>query len=405
MTVALGINRTLAYKKQSALGTPATGSGGQLLRRRTANLNVTRDTYTNDEIVSHQQSTGATHGIAKSGGRLSGILSAGTYADFFESLLRRDFAAVSAIASLSLTIAGASPYTVTRSTGDYLTGGIKIGDIVRLTGGSLNAANASKNLLVTGVTATVLTVLPVNGVAMVAEGPIASCTVTVTGKKTRAPTSGWTNDYYTLEEYYADVVRSHLFPDIKVASAALSLPATGNSDLTFEFVGLGVNTQSGTQVLTSPTAESTSEALTAVNGYLLISGTRYVTVTQASVNISGNVTHGEAVIGSNYIPDLQRGRISVSGSISVLYENDTLGGYFSGETAISLVFVITDSTSATAEFVTLSMSNVALFSNDADDGEKQIIRTYNFTAAYNGAGGSSLANDATILTIQDSLAA
>ena len=49
--------------------------------------------------------------------------------------------------------------------------------MVRLSVGSLNAANISKNLLVIGVTATVLTVIPLNGVAMVAESSIAGCTV------------------------------------------------------------------------------------------------------------------------------------------------------------------------------------------------------------------------------------
>jgi hypothetical protein len=50
------------------------------------------------------------------------------------------------------------------------------------------------------------------------------------------------------------------------------------------------------------------------------------------------------------------------------------------------------------------MSNVVLDGDDKDNGAKGIIRTYPFTAQINGAGGPILANDKTILTIQDSQA-
>ena len=124
MTVAQGITRTWAYKVQSALGTAASGSGGQLLRRTSIDLAGTKDTYSTNEISSTQQSTGATHGVGSSGGTISGEMSATTYGDFQQYLLRKDWAATSAISSLSLTIAASgSNYTVTRATGDFLTGG------------------------------------------------------------------------------------------------------------------------------------------------------------------------------------------------------------------------------------------------------------------------------------------
>jgi hypothetical protein len=47
---------------------------------------------------------------------------------------------------------------------------------------------------------------------------------------------------------------------------------------------------------------------------------------------------------------------------------------------------------------------VLISSIDDDDGEKQIVGTYNFTAAINGAGGAALANNQTIISIQDSQA-
>jgi len=270
-TVAQGINKKTVFAKQSALGTPAT-SGGQIMRRTSSVFNETRDVYNNNEIVSHQQSTGDNAGVRRTTGRLDGLLSAGTYAGLFASLLRKDLAATSAITSLSITIAGAGPtYTVTRATGDFLTGGIKIGDVVRLTAGSFTAANLNANLLVIGVTATVLTVLPLNSGALVAEGPIASATVTVPGKKTWAPSASHTNDYYTVEEVYSDLARYEQYNDTKIAQAEVAIPATGNGTVSFTVPGLS-RTRSGSATIAAPTTETTSNVLTAVNGLIVVNG-------------------------------------------------------------------------------------------------------------------------------------
>lgn len=406
MAIAQGINKTIAFKKQSGLGVVATGSGGQLIRRETASLNVTKDTYEVNEIVSHQQSTGAVHGIARSAGTINGVLSGQSYQDFLGSLVRQAWSATTAISSLSLTIAtSGSNYTVTRATGDFLTGGIKIGDVIRLSGGSLNANNITKNLVVLGVTATVLTVNVLNsGATLTAEGPIASCTVTVQGKKTWVPTSSHTNDYYTFEEFYSDITRSAVYPDLQIGMVDISVPATGNVSADFGLVGLGGVTRSGTQSLTSPTAATTTSVMSSVAGAVYVGTARFSNITTMAIKIDGQVNPGEAVIGSNSVSDVYRGRVKVSGSFSFVYDGETLADPFFNETAQTLILVLADARTDAANTVGFTMSRVKFFSADADDGEKQIVRTVNFTAEINGSGGASLANHQTIVSIQDSQA-
>lgn len=403
MTVAQGIKKQIAYKKQaSGLGTAESGSGGQLLRRETASFNITKDAYSSNEIVSHQQHTGDTHGVRSSAATLNGLLSPLTYKDLFSSLLRKAWAATANITGVSATIAGSNPYTITDAAKTFLTSGIKIGDVIQLAGGSLAAANAGKNLLVTAVTETVITVIPLAGGTMTAEGPIASVTVSVPGQKVWAPTTGHLNDYYTFEEWFSDLSRSHVYQDVQIGSAAVTMPATGNVGVNFNLVGLGRRSETGAQVLTSPTAETTTNIVSSVAGAVLVNGTQYTSITSANVTIDGQIAPGEAVIGSNFRPDNQRGRIRVSGSFTALYESDTLGAPFVDETAVPLVLVLQDDNTATADFVTLVMSKVKLFSDDADDGEKQIVRTFSFVAEINGSGGAALANHNTIVSIQDS---
>lgn len=406
MAIGQGINKTIAYKKQSGLGTAASGSGGQLIRRETTAFNVSKDSYEANEIVSHQMHTGNTHGIAKTSATINGLLTGGSYSDLIDSLLRKARATTTAITGVSLTVAASAPnYTVTRSAGDFLTGGVKVGDVIQLTAGSLNANNLNKNLVVVGVTSTVLTVNVLNsGSTMTAEGPIASCTVTIVGKKTWVPTSGHTNEYYTFEEYFADLTRSAVYPDIQVSSLDVSLPATGNASADFSLVGLGSVTKSGTQSLTSPTAATTSLPLGSVSGAVYVGGTRYGTITSLSLKIDGQVAPGEAVIGSATVADVFRGRIKVSGSFTALYDADTLGTPFDNETSTSLIVVLSDARTDAANTMGFVMPAVKLFSNDKDDGEKQIVSTINFVAQYNGSGGASLANHQTIISVQDALA-
>ena len=404
MAVAQGINKKTVYKKQSGLGTAASGSGGQVLRRETSTFSAPADTYENNEIVSHQQSTGVTLGVVKPAGSISGVLSPGTYATLLASLLRKDMAATSAITGLSITIAtSGSNYTLTRGSGDFLTGGLKIGDVVRLTAGSFTAGNTQKNLLVIALTSTVATVKVINGSTLTAEGPIASATLTIVGKKSIAPLTSHTNDYYTFEEWYPDLSKSETYPDSQIAQAQIDLPATGNATIQIDVVAR--NRVRGTsQVLTTPTAETTTDPLAAVNGVVLVNGTAVANVTGAQITINGNTAHSDAVVGSNIVDDMQRGRIAVSGQFTAKFDSTTLQDIYDARSTTSLLLCVTEDGTANSDFVVFNLSAITLTDDAPNDGETAIVRTYPFTAKLNSAGGASLANDQTIISIQDSAA-
>jgi len=405
--MAQGIAKQLIYKKQVAKGSPASGSGGQLLRRRTANFTLARETYENDEITSHQQSTGATAGLKGVTGRYQGLLSPKTHQDFYAAALRKVFVGTSNLTGLSLTIAASGGnYTITRGTGDFLTGGIKAGDVIRITAGSFDAANLNKNLLVLEVTsATVLTVRALNGSALTAEGPVGSATIAVPGKKVWAPTSGHTDDWFTFEEFYPDVAsgRSELNTDVKTGQIQVGLPASGNTTIDIDFVGLD-RTLGASQVLTTPAAETTTPVLAAVNGLVTVNGT-VTRLTGAQITINGGIAQGEAEVGSNTRDDVQRGRIQVSGQITAKFSGITLQQAYEDQSVNSITLVAAADGTATADFITFVIPRVKFFGDAPDDGEKEIIRTYPFTAEINGAGGANLASHQTILSIQDSQAA
>lgn len=412
MAIAQGILKQTNIIKQSGIGVPGAGAGSQTLRRETSIFTLDTATYAADEIITHEQSTGVGYGIQSTKGTLTGLLSAGTYPLLFQSIVRKNFVSGVSTAALSLTIAIASSnWTVTRSTGSYLTDGFKIGDVVQLTVGAFNAANISKNLLVLAInSATVITVYPLNGVALVAEGPITSSTISVVNKKTLAPLTAQTNDYFTVEEWYADLTKSELFTDLKVSQIDLDIPATGNIKMTANFLGLA-RTRGTSQVLTTPTVETVTSVLAAAQADIYIStGTNTTTVadtvwasaTSLKLTITGNMTQGDAVIGGGHPLDVNRGRIAVSGTFTAMFDGTTEQAFYDGQTPVSIIAALSADQTANSQFMCFSMGRVKITSDAPDDGEKNIMRTYAFTAEINSNGGSALAYDQTILSIQDS---
>lgn len=407
---AQGISKLVSYKKQTGLGVPAAGAGGTLLRRVTAIFKLDKDSYENNEIASHQQSTGSSYGISRSNGTFNALLHGTGLIPFIASLLRKDVAATAAITGISVTIAASGAnYNITRAAGSWLADGVKVGDVGQFSGGGLNANNVAKNVVVVGITSATVMVVNVlaSGLTLTAEGPIAASTFTVMGKKTWTPLTGHTNDYYTIEELFPDLaaVRSHLWPDVQIGTLDVGMPATGNVTANFGLVGLGGKTESGAQVLTTPAAAPSTSVFSAVAGAAFINGVRYSNITGFSLKVDGSVASGEAVIGSNSIPDVQRGRIKVSGSFSYTYDSDTIGANYLNETPVALGLVLADARTAGANIMAFTMPQAKLFSNDPDDGEKQIVRTVNFTAEIPSTGGAALSNLQAILAVQDSQAA
>jgi hypothetical protein len=403
MAIAQGISKQVAFRKRTSLAVVGSATP-QLMRRETGSGEFSMSTFGNNEINSYQQDTGVTNGLRSSAYNLSGVLSPLTYSSIFASVLRKAFAATTAQTSKAITIGSATAgvYPLTVGSGTLLSGGFKVGDVIRLSVGALNAANISKNLIITALPSeTSASVRPVNGVALVPEGPVAGCTVTVVGKKVIAQTSGHTQEYWDVEEWFSDVSISDLYQQLMVGSVDVGLPSEGNATVAISMAGLN-KTQSGSQVMTGATAETTTPVLTAVNGILIVNGLAVGYVTGASLKIDGKAANMGAVVGSNTSPDIQRGRISVSGQLTVYLQDNAMTTLYEAGTKFGIVLVVSESSAADAKFVSFSMSSCKYTGDSKDDGEKGIIQTMPFTAELNGAGGTALANDKTIISIQDS---
>lgn len=405
--IASGIRKQTTFKKQAGLGVIASGAGGQILRRENSVFSLTKSTFESDEIVSHQMSTGTRHGLQATTGKVSALLSPGTYKSFMGSALRKDFVAgvtSGALVIVTAAVTTGASGTFTRSGGSYLTDGFKIGDVIRWVGwATTGVPNNTHNFWITGLTALVMTGTMIDGVAVGAKAAGDSVTATVVGKKTLTPLTGHTDDLYTVEEWYPDIAQSEQFPDAKLNQMSIDLPASGNAKLSMDFVGLSRNLNN-VQQFTAPAVETTSAILAAVTGLLMVNGVQMATVTGLKIDVAEGVTADGPVVGSNFSPDLSRGFVKISGSFSAYFQDSSLTSLFQVETPIAIMAVLTADTTAASEFIAFTLSRVKLNGDAPDDGVKGIMRTFPFTAEFNLLGGAALANDQTIMSIQDSLA-
>lgn len=401
--IAKGIKKQTIIGLQTGIGVPKVGAGLQILRRSNSVFSLDTATTANDEIVSHFQDTGVTYGEKSTSGTITGVLSPTTYQLPIEGIMRKLFTAGASSTGVSLTTAGsAGAWTLTDAASTFLTDGIKAGDVVRVTAGAVDSGTLNNNLFVISATETVLTAATLNDSAIVAEGPIASVTIAVTGKKSLAPLTAHTDSYFTFEEWYSDLTRSEVFPDCKISTIGFSVPATGNVPITIGVVGTGQRTVAASQSSTSPTAETTTPPVQGTRGFIYVNGAIVGCVTSADINLDSTIAPTGATLGDAVSCDLTQGRLKVSGTMNAQFTSAALQVLYDAETPVSAVIIVASDTTNDSEFMGLSMGRIKLTGDTPDDGEVAVSRTYPFTAELNSAGGAALAWDETILTIQDS---
>ena len=403
MALATGLFKQVKYKVESVYGTVPAAATAQALRRVQSTLDLSKDTYQSNEIRTDLQISDFRHGVRRVKGAINGELSAKTYADFIAAALKRDFAAVAAITGATITISGTGPtWTVARSAGSYLTDGFKIGDVFRLSVGVFNAANLAKNLMITALSALSATVIVLNATALVAEGPIATATLTVQGKKTFIPTSGHTDKSYSVEHWYSDLVQSEVFSGCKVDKIDFALPPTGMATIAIDFMGQQITTAAA-EYFTSPTAATTTGVLAAVNGVVRANGVAMATLTGLSLSLNPGLS-GDPVVGANTVPNLFPGSVQVSGQFTAYFDSVALRDAFINETEIDLMAAFTADNTAAADFITFVIPRLKVGGAAKNDGQGGIVQTFPFTALINNNGGTGIATEKTTISVQDSAA-
>lgn len=340
MPLQSNVNVELRYGAETVLGTQSIAAG-QTLRRVSSTLALAKDAFTSNEVRPDQQVFDARHGVRRVAGNVQGELSTRTYDDFIEASLRGTWTAGVAITQATATMStatlaatsGATTGVFTASAGSFLTSGLRVGDVFRVTG---QAANVNRNFRIVGMTATVLTVFPSPTTATAA----ATWGITVQGRKL---STGILQRSFSIEQFYPDIDVAEIFTGCRIGEMQISLPPTGMATASFGVQGVNMLSTSAAQapVFATPAAATASNILAGVNGSLSVAGAPSAIITQLDFTVSNNL-NSQPVVGSNVVPEIFYGRTVVNGTLSAYFENQTMLNYFLNETEVALAAQLDD---------------------------------------------------------------
>lgn len=389
MTIGSGVNKKLIFKEETTWGTKPSAGSAQLLRRETSTIDLTTTAVTSNEIRSDQQTSDSRNSAFMVQGSINAELSSGTYQDLMAATLRGSWASGATVTATTISFT-ASTSTISRSSGSWVTMGIKAYDLIAVSGAA-QSGNNSKFLVLT-VSATDLTVAG----TLTDESAGNSITLAVDGKKVMIPTSGHTNRSFTIEHFYELGTTDHSERNVGCKFSSMNFDFKPNAMSKVVFGVMGKNQETATsQYYTSPTAETTNATMAGTDGALYISGTAYTNFTSMTIDINGNMQNGQ-VIGSKYTPDIFQGRFSVTGQMQAYFESAAHYNAFIAETELSIAFKQTD---PSGESIIIKMPRVKFTGAAKDDKEVGgIIETLPFVALL---PASSSTQDQSTIIIQD----
>lgn len=399
MSLAEGVSARVAYKayatgvissnsQPDSYSDPA-ASGGQILRRVSSSLKLAKETYQSNEIRSDRQIADFRHGIKRATGGISGEFSPATYWDFLEAAMRGTDAAGVSGSNTDFTSAtfDATASTVVFAGGDAHSVGFRIGSIIQF---ASTTSNNSTNFLITSMSGNgrTLGIYP----APTTEGADSSFTVAEVGRTLYMPSSGFVSRKFAIEHYFEDIDLTRLFTECRLEGFNLQLPATGLATIDFSVMGrdMEVYTDSNSPFFTSPTAAGTDGIFAAVNGVLIVGGSRVGVVTglniQAALGASSN-----AVVGQNYVPEVFLGRLNVTGQMTAMLEDGVLLADFKNETEISILAYLTTTSAVDSPAASIYLPRVKF--GDADvplQGEQGQSISLPFQALKYGTAGAGV---------------
>lgn len=390
MTIQSAVSVNIAHAKETLFGKAADVGSGKAIRRVSSTLAAQKESFQSNEVREDLQVSDLRHGLRSARGAIEGEISLQTYDDWFEALFGgtwgtgvstspADFAT-----GLTVATSGDTSTLTFAGTGNLLTKGFKVGDVIRLSG-MTTTANNGKNLRVTNVTSTVLTVTP----AITAQAQQATgWSVAVAGKKLLMGTE---QSSFTIEQIYPEIDMSELFTGCRINSGQFRLPPNGMATVSFDILGQDGQLFTGAQspYFTTIAAAPNTGVLAGLNGSLLIGGSEVGIVTALDLSITNNMSVN-GVVGAAVSPDVFRGRKVATGNISIYLGDATYVQAFLNETELDLVTQLNTSSGSPQDFITLNMQRIKLSSiSKTIAAEGGVIAQYGYQALLKSGGAGT----------------
>jgi hypothetical protein len=367
-------NAYTAYKVQSGLGTQATGGSGIVLRQNGGpGIKMTKAAVESNEVRRDGMRTRGRHGTQKVTGQWNGEASLGSHDPILEAVMRGTWSSVLVIteATASLTSITTGANTIVAAAGSWITAGVKVGDVGRLTGHS-SAGNNSRNLRITGVTASTLTVaetLTVNAVADTAF------TLTIAKKLINPAAGSMVKRYFTVEDHELDIDGSEVATDFVWGAVKISMAPNGILMLDPSGIGTGrfeTLSAGSAPLLTAPT-EATAAPMSVVDATVRLGSSDFVDLTSFDLTMDIKPMAPD-VFGSpaiKYSPDVFTGQMAIGMNLTMLRSDLARVASYVAEDLFSLHILAVDNEVEPKDYLSIYVPNFSLGTVDKSSLSKE----------------------------------
>jgi hypothetical protein len=345
------------YKRQSAKGSPANGSGATGLRLSPSQSMGGPDmpVIANDEIRSDEQRSRGQLGSRSGTTAYSGNFSVGTWDDIMEAIARGTFDASADITEADVTSITTTASTIVAASGSWITEGVEAGDFVKLTNHA-TAGNNGRWFPVLSVTATTITTLA--GLLTLNATPDTAFTLT----RAKRVNMGIEKYYYSVEELLEDISGSLYLTDAMVCKVDLSANANENVKIAPTWMGLDIQPLDSTTSPTSPVFTSpsytTTDPVRMANGIILLNGA----VSCLLTGMQFSIDRGGQPIATlcDTANDVSMSPANVTGTLTMLMEDMSIVKSYSNNDVLDLLVQMRDENVDTADFGAIWMGNIQL---------------------------------------------
>jgi hypothetical protein len=358
MVYASNFYNYTSFLVQSALGTPATGAGGIILRQAGGTqAKLTKAAISSKEIRQDGQPVKGRHGLQTAvGGPYMTELSIQASDLIMQAVMRATFDTEISCSSADFTSQTTGAHTIIWASGNPITKGFRVNDVIELTAAA-DAGNKLTDLRITGLSATTITVAET---LTVDATPDATAVLKRRGRKLINPVAGsLVNRYFTIEEVENDITASRLFNDCVWKSMKFSMAPNGLIMFEPTWVGTGfMSVNSGAPILTTPTL-GTNTPLAALDCTLRLGGVDIADITAFDLTID-NGAIAPPVVASKISPTVLPGLNQVSMNLTVLQKDMTYISGFLNETGYSLSLKCVPNMAEPKDFISINVPNFTL---------------------------------------------
>jgi hypothetical protein len=356
-------NGYIAFKAQSAKGSQASGADAQILPTSGGAGGLLTKQAVESQIVRRDaQQLRGRHGSRRTAGSYTSELGIGRADPIWEALMRNAWSAADLViteATAGLTSITTTANTIVAAAGSWITAGVRVGDVWRLTDHA-TAANNGRNLRITGVTATTLTVADT-----LVEDAVADTAFTMTrpGRVLINGAAGaLSKSYFTIEEHEYDLDASELYTDCRWSRGMISMQPDGMLNTEFGWTGTGQAevVESGSAPHFTAPVEPTALSLAALEAVVRFGTEDVADLTSFDFTMDLQPVSPAVISATGYAPDVFLGVFLASLNMTFLRQDLQALADFDDETQLSLHLLASENETAPADFFSLHVPNFSL---------------------------------------------